>query len=49
MISQIFVLLLAINAGYVAYGLSRKKVMWKWIILYWVILTLKNLYEFMKW
>lgn len=43
MVSQIFVVLLFLDALWVAYGLSRKKVMWDWIVLYWVLLTFKNL------
>ena len=43
MIDQLFILLLALNAGYVAYGLANKKIMWKWIVVYWSVLTAKNL------
>lgn len=45
-VSQIFITLLMLDAGWVAYGLIRKKNMWRWICLYWVILTLKNLWDF---
>ena len=48
-LSQIFVFLLFADAAWVAAGLIRKKVMWKWISLYWVLLTLKNLCDMMKW
>ena len=52
MVSQIFVFLLMADAAFVAYGLYRKKIMWKWIVVYWVLLTLKNLKnlcDLMKW
>lgn len=45
MISQIFVFLLCLDAAWVAVGLMRKKVMWWWICLYWVLLTGKNLVD----
>lgn len=48
-VSQILVLCLIGIAALVAVGLMRKKNMWKWIILYWVVLTMKNLADFMKW
>ena len=40
-----FQIILAIIAGYVAYGLYRKRVMWAWIVAYWVTLTIKNIVE----
>ena len=43
--SQFCVCLLCADAAWVAFGLARKQNMWKWIVLYWVILTLKNLCE----
>lgn len=46
-VSQILVLCLILIAGWVAVGLARKKVMWKWIVLYWVVLTLKNAADFL--
>lgn len=49
MVSQIMVILLMADAAWVAYGLIRKKIMWKWICLYWIILTVKNLCDLMKW
>lgn len=45
MIDQIFVFVLAFIAGFVAWGLMRKKNMWIWIVVYWVALTLKNVYN----
>ena len=49
MASQILVIALIIDAAWVAYGLARKKIMWRWIVLYWIILTAKNLCDLMKW
>ena len=46
MISQFCVFLLMIDAAWVAYGLLRKKNMWCWICLYWIILTAKNMVDF---
>lgn len=43
--SQALICMLAIIAALVAYGLYRKKVMWKWIVLYWCVLTLKNIVD----
>lgn len=45
MISQAIVFLLMADAAWVAYGLFRKRNMWRWICLYWVILTIKNLVD----
>lgn len=42
MLTDLLIILLAILAGYVAYGLYKRKVMWKWIVLYWLVLTAKN-------
>lgn len=44
-ISQVFIFLLMADAALVAYGLDRKKNMWRWICIYWVILTIKNLVD----
>lgn len=41
-LSQFLVLLLMIDAGWVANGLVHHRDMWKWIVLYWVLLTAKN-------
>lgn len=43
MVSQILVILLMLDAAWVAYGQLKRKNMWCFIVLYWVILTLKNL------
>lgn len=49
MISQLLIILLMIDAAWVAYGLIKHKVMWKWICLYWIILTMKNLADLLHW
>lgn len=43
MIDQALALLLLINAAWVTYGSYRRYPMWKWIVVYWAILTVKNL------
>ena len=48
-VSQVLVLCLIGIAARVAVGLMRKKNMWRWIILYWVVLTLKNAADYLKW
>ena len=48
-VSQVFVFLLFADAAWVAYGLIRKRNMWKWICLYWVLLTAKNFCDLMGW
>ena len=48
MLSQILIIALAIIAAYVAYGLYKKRVMWLWIILYWVVLTANNIVDFIS-
>lgn len=42
MLSQLFIFLLIAIAFIVAVGLSRKKSMWPLIVLYWLVLTAKN-------
>ena len=49
MVSQILIVLLAVDAAFVAYGLYRKKNRWVWVVTYWIILTVKNLCDLMKW
>ena len=49
MIAQILIFLLMADAAFVAYGLIRKRNMWNAIVLYWVILTAKNLVDLMRW
>lgn len=39
-------IILAAIAARVAYGLYRKRNMWRWIVLYWLVLTVKNSLEF---
>ena len=40
------VIILAAIAGIVLYGLAKKRNMWVWIIVYWAVLTLKNIVDF---
>lgn len=47
-VSQIMVFLLCADAAYVSVGLLKKRNMWKWIILYWILLTCKNLVDFIS-
>ena len=47
LISQILVLCLMADAAWVAQGLLRKQNMWRWICLYWLILTAKNAVDFL--
>ena len=44
--SQALVLLLMIDAAWVAWGLAQNRIMWGWIVGYWVILTIKNLVDY---
>ena len=46
LISQLLVLMLIAIAGCVAIGLSKGANMWPVIILYWVVLTTKNVVDF---
>lgn len=41
-VSQFLVILLMLDAAWVAWGLYQQRVMWVWIVMYWVLLTLKN-------
>lgn len=43
-----FQVILAVIAGIVAIGLYRKKIMWAWIVAYWVTLTVKNVLEVIR-
>lgn len=49
MIAQILIILLMADAAWVAYGLLRQQNRWKWICLYWILLTLKNLIDLLRW
>ena len=46
MISQFCILGLIVIATVVAFGLMKRRNMWKWIIAYWVLLTIKNVIDF---
>ena len=48
MIAQILIFLLMVDAAWVAYGLARKRNMWRWIVAYWVVLTIKNVIEVIR-
>lgn len=41
-LGQLLIFFLMLDAAIVAGGLLRKKNMWVWICLYWIILTAKN-------
>lgn len=45
-ISQFLVILLALDAGWVAIGLAKGMMMQWWIVTYWIILTLKNAVDY---
>ena len=47
-INQVFIFLLAYIASVVAYGLLKHKNMWFWIVLYWMVLTAKNMVDLMN-
>ena len=47
-VSQFLVLCPIAIAAWVAAGLARKRVMWKWIVLYWAVLTAKNYCDWMN-
>ena len=44
-LSQFLVVLLMLDAAWVAYGQLTNKFMWPYICLYWIILTAKNLVD----
>ena len=44
--AQFLIYLLMLDAAWVFAGLLRKRNMWAWICLYWLILTLKNAVDF---
>ena len=46
MISQFCVLGLIVIAAVAAFGLMKRRNMWKWIIAYWLLLTVKNIIDF---
>lgn len=43
--THLLIISLAIIAAVVAYGLYRKRNMWHWIVLYWLVLTIKNVLD----
>ena len=46
LLSQLCVFGLMLIASVVAIGLMKRRNMWKWIIAYWVLLTIKNVIDF---
>ena len=46
LISQLLVFALMADALIVCIGQARRRVMWRWIVLYWAILTVKNAFDF---
>ena len=45
-VKQIIIFALIVVSAFVAGGLAAKKNMWRWIVLYWIILTIKNFVDF---
>ena len=41
-VTNFLIMLLCLNALIVAIGLAKKRNMWQFICLYWIILTVKN-------
>lgn len=46
LLSQSCIFGLMLIASVVAVGLMKRRNMWKWIIAYWVLLTIKNIIDF---
>lgn len=46
MLTNLLIIFLAVIAAVVACGLYRKRNMWHWILLYWIVLTIKNLLDY---
>lgn len=42
MVDQILIAALMVIALRVAVGLARKKDMWAWVMVYWVVLSVRN-------
>ena len=45
---KLFPLLLFMVSTIVAVGLIYQMNMWKWIVVYWVVLTIKNFYDYLR-
>lgn len=43
--TEFIIILLALISALVALGVSRKVNMWRWITLYWIVLTIKNIMD----
>lgn len=48
MLTHLLIILLAIIAAIVAYGLYKKQIMWRWICFYWLVLTAKNVLDLLN-
>ena len=48
MLTHLLIILLASIAAIVAYGLYKKQIMWHWIVLYWLVLTAKNVLDLLN-
>ena len=46
-ISQVMLLLLILLGGYIAYGYYRGLPVWEYAVGYWMIMTIRNVAEFM--
>ena len=47
-LDTLLMVILCLDAAWVAQGIIRKRNMWSWIALYWVILTLKCLLQYLE-
>ena len=47
-VTDYLILLLMVDAAVVFFGLTKKKNMWPFIVVYWLILTIKNMIDFVK-
>ena len=45
MLTNLLIISLTIIAAVVTYGLYRKRNMWRWVVLYWIVLTIKNVLD----
>lgn len=43
---QLLIFMLALDAAIIAIGVSKRKNMWWFIVMYWLILTVKNMMNF---
>lgn len=45
--TQLLILLLMLDAAWVAFLLANRRDAWAWIVVYWVTLTVKNIIDAM--